>query len=59
MGPIEFLKLALKQEEESIKLYKKMSIEHSAIKDLLTELLNEEYLHKKKIEAKIRELTRY
>ena len=59
MGPIDALKLALKKEEGAIELYKNMAAEHPALKDILTDLLNEELSHKKKIEEKIVELTRY
>ncbi|MBL7198432.1 MAG: hypothetical protein ISS47_10095 [Candidatus Omnitrophica bacterium] len=59
MGPVEALELALKKEEDSIKLYKNLSIEHTSINDLLTSLLNEEYKHKQLIEKKIVELTKY
>jgi len=54
----EALQLALSKEEASIKLYQKLAIEHSAIKELLTFLSNEEEKHKKMIEKKIFEVTR-
>lgn len=59
MTPVEALKLALSKEEASIKLYRKLTIEHSAIKDLLLSLLNEEEKHKLLIEKKISEITRF
>lgn len=58
MTPVEALKLALSKEESSIEVYKKMINEHPVIRDLLTELLNEEFKHKKLIEEKIREIMR-
>ena len=59
MTPVEALKMALSKEEAAIELYRKMSVEHPAIKDLLISLMNEEYRHKKMIEEKLSELTRY
>ena len=59
MTPVEALKLALSKETASIELYKKISKEHSVIRELVTFLLNEEYKHKKLIEDKIAEVTRY
>jgi rubrerythrin len=59
MIPVEALKLALAKEEASITLYKNIAIEHKALKDLCDELISEEFKHKKLIEAKIRELTKY
>ena len=56
MTPIEALDLALSKEEQSIKLYSKLSIEHLAIKELLDFLANEEEKHKLLIEKKIAEL---
>ena len=58
MTPVEALKLALSKEEASIALYKKLAVEHSAVRELLTFLENEEQKHKKMIEEKIFELTR-
>lgn len=58
MIPIEALKIALVQEEQAIKLYKDLLVKHPVIKDLLSDLVNEEYKHKKLIEDKIRELTK-
>ena len=40
-------------EKEAIEIYGKLSVEHSAIKDLLIELQNEEYKHEQRIEKKI------
>jgi rubrerythrin len=56
MTYMEALELALSKEKEAIEMYKRLSIEHSAIKDLMIELQNEEYKHKKLIEKKIVEL---
>lgn len=58
MTPIEALKLALSTEIESLKLYNKLSGEQSAVKDIFSFLINEEYRHKELIEKKIVELTR-
>jgi len=49
----EALELALEKESASIKLYERLAAEHPAIKDLLIDLLNQEYLHKKIIEERI------
>jgi rubrerythrin len=59
MLAIEALKLALEKENGSIVLYEKLANTHAEIKDLLSDLLNEEYKHKKRIEERIRELTKY
>ena len=59
MTPVEALKIALKKEESSIELYREMSIKHPAIKELLLSLLDEEFKHKKMIEEKIVQLTKY
>lgn len=59
MTIVEALKLALGKEKNSIKLYQDLAQNHSAIKDLLLFLLNEEEKHKKLIEEKIVEVTRY
>ncbi|MCQ9206054.1 MAG: hypothetical protein NG737_07070 [Omnitrophica bacterium] len=59
MVPIEALKLALLKEEASMKLYKDLAKKHRTIRELLTQLYDQEYRHKKLIEDKIRELTKY
>ena len=59
MTPVEALKMALTKEEASIELYKELAVKHTAIKDLLLSLLDEEYKHKKMIEEKIVQLTKY
>ncbi len=59
MTPVEALELALSKEIEAIEMYGKFSIKHTAIRDLLIELQNEEYKHKQLIEKKIAELTGY
>jgi rubrerythrin len=58
MTPVEALKLALAKEEASIKLYKRLAIEHREIEDLLDILRNEEEKHKILIEKKLVELMR-
>lgn len=58
MVAIEALQLALKKENASVKLYQKLLVEHSAIKDLLSFLVIEEEKHVRMIEDKIRELLR-
>ena len=59
MTPVEALNLALQKEEASIELYRELSQKHPAIKELLSSLLDEEFKHKKMIEARIVELTKY
>ena len=59
MGPVDALKIALSKEEGSIALYKKFSIEHQELKDTFYFLINEEEKHKKLIEQKIVELTKF
>lgn len=59
MGPVDALKLALSKEEEAMQLYEKLSVEQSVAKDIFNFLVNEEQKHKKLIEQKIAELTRY
>lgn len=59
MTPVEALKLALGKEEASIKLYNSLSQKHAEIKELLFDLLIEEEKHKKMIEEKIVEMTKY
>lgn len=59
MTTVEALRLALEKEEDAIKLYQNLGQEYSEIKDLLLFLLNEEEKHKKMIEGKIAEVTRY
>lgn len=58
MNPVEALELTLAKEEGSITLYKDLLTKHPVIRDLLTELLNEELKHKKLIEDKILEIMR-
>jgi rubrerythrin len=59
MTLVEVLKLALRKEMESVKLYTRLSQEHSAVKDTLLFLVNEEEKHQKLIEEKISELAKY
>ncbi|MFA5411638.1 MAG: hypothetical protein WC321_07300 [Candidatus Omnitrophota bacterium] len=58
MTLLEALKLALKKEEASIELYKKLLITNKPLEDLLTLLLNEEFKHKKLIEEEIYKATK-
>lgn len=58
MVPVEALKLALSKESASIELYKRLSIEHTALAELFQFLINEEYKHKQMLEKKIEEITR-
>jgi len=59
MGPVDALTLALAKEIESIELYTKILNEHPSLNEELVFLINEEQKHKKIIEKKIYELTRY
>jgi len=59
MTPMEALKLALSKEEQSIDLYRDLSVKHPAIKELLIFLINEEMKHKKLIEQEMSKLSRY
>lgn len=56
MTPAEALRLALSKEKEAIVLYRKLAIQHSVIKDLLLELMNEEEKHARLIEERISKL---
>lgn len=59
MGPVDALKLALSKETASIALYNQLNSEHPTLKELFLFLINEEEKHKKLIENKIQEITRY
>lgn len=59
MTPTEALKLALSEEIKAIELYEKLNLKHSSLKEIFLFLINEEQKHKKLIENKITELTRY
>jgi len=59
MGPIEALKLALTKEIEAAELYQKFSSDYPVAKDIFLFLMNEEEKHKKLIEKKIQELSKY
>jgi len=59
MGPVEALKLALTKEIETAQLYEKYAAEFPVAKEIFTFLLTEEQKHKKLIENKIAELTKY
>jgi rubrerythrin len=58
MIPINALQLALAKEKASVKLYRKMLVEHPGLKDLLLFLVNEEEKHVKMIENEIVKLMR-
>ncbi len=61
MNPMDYkeaLDIALKKERASVELYRKLSIEHAAIRDLCEFLMNEEEKHVKMINGKISELYR-
>lgn len=59
MTPTEALRLALAEEAKAISLYEKLGQEHSSLKEIFLFLINEEHKHKKIIEDKIVEITRY
>ena len=59
MTPVDALNLALSKEEDAITLYNRLALEHSAIRDILLTLVNEEEKHKILIKKKIVEITRY
>ena len=59
MTLVEALKLALEKENSSIDLYTKLGNKHAEIKELTLFLLNEEQKHRKMIEEKIAEVTKY
>jgi len=59
MTPVEALQLAITKEQNAIDLYERLSRQHPVIKELLLVLLNEEEKHKKLLQDKIQELTRY
>ena len=52
----EALVFALGKEKEAVEIYRKFSIEHSAMRDLFEFLMNEEGKHVRLIEKKISEL---
>jgi len=52
----EALNMALGKEKSAADMYRKLSIEHTALKDLFELLMNEEMKHAKLIEKKIVEL---
>jgi rubrerythrin len=54
----EALNMALGKEKSAAEMYRKLSIEHTALKDLFEALMNEEMKHVKLIEKKITELYR-
>ncbi|MDP3731597.1 MAG: hypothetical protein Q8R31_01015 [Candidatus Omnitrophota bacterium] len=52
----EALEMALGKEKEAVEIYKKLSIEHPAMRDLFEFLMNEEEKHVSLIQKKIAEL---
>lgn len=52
----EALEMALGKEKSAVEIYRKFSIEHSAMRDLFEYLMNEEEKHVMLIEKKIAEL---
>lgn len=56
MDYLEALNMALGKEKEAVEIYKKMSIEHSAMRELFEFLMNEEEKHVSLIQKKITEL---
>ena len=55
----EALQLALTKETNAIELYTRLAREHPEIRELLLSLVDEEHKHKKLIEKKMFELSRY
>jgi len=53
MGPVEALKIALKKEEASIKLYQRMYLQYPEVKELVSFLINQEEKHKKMVKKAI------
>jgi len=56
MIELEALKLALSKEQNAVETYKKLLVEHPALKELFYFLLNEEEKHVAMVEKKIAEL---
>jgi rubrerythrin len=52
----EALEMALGKEKTAVEMYRKLSIEHPAMRDLFEFLMNEEEKHVSLIEKKIAEL---
>lgn len=59
MTAVEALQIALAKEKQAIELYKKMALDYPEIRDLCTDLGNEEYKHRTMIEKKIAAIQRY
>lgn len=59
MGPVEALQKALSLEEEAIRLYQKLSLDHADLKELFDFLINEEFKHRQLLEKKIQQVTKY
>ena len=58
MGPVEALELALSKEEDALKTYRRLAIEHVAVKDIFELLANEEEKHRKLLQERIVKMTR-
>lgn len=56
MDHMQALEMALGKEKEAVEIYKKLSIEHPAMRDLFEFLMNEEAKHVVLIQKKIVEL---
>lgn len=52
----EALNMALGKEKSATEMYRELSLEHTALRDLFEFLMNEEMKHAKMIEKKIAEL---
>jgi rubrerythrin len=59
MTPVEALQVALTTEKSSIDLYERMARRYPEVRELAELLVIEEQKHKKMIEEKIVEMTRY
>ncbi|MBN2482971.1 MAG: hypothetical protein JXD21_02055 [Candidatus Omnitrophica bacterium] len=56
MTPVEALQLALEKEDDALTLYRKLALEHHAVKDIFEFLVNEEEKHKKILKERIHQL---
>jgi rubrerythrin len=59
MTAVEALELAMTKEQNAIDLYERMAEKYPEIRELLLSLVIEEQKHKKLIQDKIVEITRY
>ena len=59
MTAVEALQLALTKEQNAIDLYDRMAGKYPEIREMLQSLIIEEQKHKKMIQEKIQEITRY